>query len=221
MPRITAWKCPHTGELFENERLYQNHLARLGRERRREKQRQETQLLEASWWRDFQNREMDVSDLPDAILANQDRFWAAAKKEIHWNIRRRPSNMPQPVLHRFTKFQLHWSNAVSNSHSCPRSGVTNWGGQNSNAPRSYPGWLGQVAWEIVWPKEWDGWYPGSDLFRSTHCGIHITSGGGGGWHKGRQSFEYGVEIFADDWPGLARYREKKQMWQVLSEPNLT
>ena len=60
---------------------------------------------------------------------------------------------------------------------------------------------------------------GGDLHISGNLSIDGT-GGGGGWKDGHQSFGYGIEIFASDWPGLTRFREKQFVWKTLGgDPN--
>jgi len=223
VPKVLAWKCPYTGELFEDEKKYKNHLAKLARYRREQRKLQIAEDAAQSWWTEFQNIEMDISELPKLIIENQDKFWAESNRADRWNWQqigqtRKGVIMPTPKLVKFTKFDLRWSDSVSNTHNCPKNGSTNWGGNRSDLPRGYPGWTGHIEWQIEWPKEWDGWYPGSDLFAGHRACIHTGTGGGGFWSKGYQSFGYGVNIFAADWPGLNRFREKKVVWEVLSTP---
>lgn len=227
MPKITAWKCPHTGKLFEREAQYRSHLARLSRQRSEQRRLAARQEIESSWWRELQNSEIDVADLPDLIIREQDHFWrsAARKESWHWDKvgkkSRRGVVMPVPRLVRFTSFFLQWQDCVSNSHYCPRDGVTNWGGygrlpDGTPAPQGYPGWMGRMEWDVEWPREWDGWYPGGDLFAGADCCIHTGTGGGGGWRNDCQSFGYDIRMFAADWPGPARLVEKQRVWQILS-----
>ena len=96
------------------------------------------------------------------IIANQDLFWAeaAAGDKHDWSIigkTRKGVACPVPRLLEFTKFDLRWSDEVSNSHSCPVGGVENWGGRvkmpdGTDAPRGYPGWTGRVDWIVAGPK---------------------------------------------------------------------
>jgi len=225
MPRVTVWKCPHTGKLFEEEKKYKTHLNRLARERREQRKIQISKDLAKAWWLQVQDTEMDISELPEFIMVNQSRFWAEAARTEPWdwnNIGRTRKGvaMPVPKLVWFNVFDLEWSGRVSNSHACPRGGVMNWGGREkltdgSPAPHGYPGWTGRMEWRIEWPQEWDGWYPGSNLFKGQHVCIHSGSGGGGTWKMGYQTFGYDIKIFAADWPGMARWREKQQIWDIL------
>jgi hypothetical protein len=232
MPRVTVWKCPHTGKLFEDKTKYQTHLGRLSRERRERRRIQADRAQAQAWWLQLQQQEFDIMDLPALVLDHQDRFWteAARVEPWHWeNIgkSRRGVVCPVPTLLEFTRFEIHWSDSVSNTHDCPHNGVTNWGGRNkledgTPAPRGYPGWSGRVEWIVRWPREWDGWYPGSDLFSGKPVRIHTGTGGGGMIDSQRygctvQTFGYDAKIFAADWPGMTRFHEKAKMWNTLKQ----
>jgi hypothetical protein len=123
---------------------------------------------------------------------------------------------------------LRWSDSVSNSHSRPHNGVENWGGRVKDAPRGYPGWTGRVEWLVAWPQEFDGIYLGGDLFsrgsfRSGRQRAHTGTGGGGGMFYSKkhecdvQKFSYDFRIYAADWPGMDRFREKQRMWDILNK----
>ena len=223
MSVITVWKCDHTGKLFEDQAKYKSHLSRLARERRVRKSLQLVADEQQAWWDAAQNTEMSLDELKQFILNNQSKFWQeAANSQPGWcwadigKKTRKGVVMPIPKLTEFTEFRLKWSDSVSNSHGCPKGGVTNWGGRTtlkdgSPAPRGYPGWTGRMDWRIEWPKEFDGSYPGSDLFKGRRQCIRSGSGGGGGWQDGLQSFGYGIEIFAADWTGMFR-QEMRQQW---------
>ena len=144
VPKVLAWKCPYTGELFEDEKKYKNHLAKLARYRREQRKLQIAEDAAQSWWTEFQNIEMDISELPKLIIENQDKFWAESNRTDRWNWQqigqtRKGVIMPTPKLVKFTKFDLRWSDSVSNTHNCPKNGSTNWGGNRSDLPRGYPG----------------------------------------------------------------------------------
>jgi len=132
---------------------------------------------------------------------------------------------PIPQLLGFTEFRLTWNDNVSNSHSCPVGGVTNSGVRDTDAPTGYPGWEGRADWVYAWPKEWDGCYLGGDLFGGFgnygRARAHTGSGGSGGTVFSKKhgcyvtTCGYSLNIFASDWPGLARYRDKQIVWKEL------
>lgn len=232
MPQVLIWKCPRTGKLFENKAKYQRHLKKLAGQRQESKKLEIQEHRLDAWWNTFQNTEVDIADLPNLIIEHQKYFWAEAQRLRTYGWRdlgktRQGVKFPVPKLLKFEEFSVVWSDSVSNSHHSPRNGVRNFtrvgkSSDGSALPRGYPGWSGRASWIVRWPAEWDGWYPGSELFITPRCGIHSGSGGGGGMgyddeFKCRvQHYSYGISIFAADWPGLARFREKKLMWQILS-----
>jgi hypothetical protein len=223
MAVITAYKCEHTGKIFESKDSYQSHLRKLSRIRVANRKIQAVELARHNFFRGLQSTIASIEDLKNAIIEHQDMFWAdaAASESFSWSDvgrKRRGVHVPVPKLVKFTQFELTFTPTISNSHSCPRGGVTNWGGMEKDAPRHYPGWQGRIEWEIKWPKELDGMYPGSDLFKGRNCGIHTGTGGWrgrGGMKNGIQSFGYDVNIFATDWPAMYLPVSKKRMWEAL------
>lgn len=204
MPQIIAWKCPHTGEVFEIKSRYKAHLARLARERKKQRAIAEENARIRSIWQEIQETEMDISGLREFILNNQQLFWEDAKRSdwANWRWRKRQS-IPSDI--EFTQFELFWNEHVSNTHSCPHNGVTNFTGKNDK-PKSYPGWRGRIAWKVTDPDS----SVGSSFFSGKNCRIHTGGGGGGSMY-----YSYEITIFAADWPGLAKYREKQEMWKIL------
>lgn len=233
---ITAYKSETDGKIFEDKKKYQNHLRKLAKVRRERRRIEVEESLKDRIWNELYEREQSLEQWQEMVIEHQDLFWAeAAKNDPHdWsNVGRTYKKVacPVPRLLEFTEFRLRWDDCVSNSHSAPHNGMTNWGGYNTDkgAPRGYPGWQGHVEWIVAWPKEWDGVYLGSDLFKGLFGGgqgrqrAHTGSGGGGGMrysdkHKcWVQSFGYSFDLFAADWPGMARHYEKLKMWNVLKE----
>lgn len=234
MSQVLVWKCDQTGKLFEDHAKYTSHLRKLARERNTKRKLTVIEVLADQKWNELYECEQSIEQWRDMVIANQDMFWAeAAKGDPHdWaNVGKTHSRgkngvvCPIPELLEFTEFSLYWNSNVSNSHSCPHNGVTNWGAKDDK-PTGYPGWSGRVEWIVKWPKEWDGLYLGSDLFakgtfRSGRQRAHTGTGGGGGMHFSKKydcyvhSFGYDFKLFAADWPGLARYLAKQQFVEVL------
>jgi len=235
MSVITAYKCDEDGKIFEDKSKYTAHLRKLARHRNAQRRLQVDENLKDQIWGSLYECEQSLEQWFDMVIANQDLFWAeaAAGDPYDWqNVGKKlgrgknAGNVPMPKVLKITH-SMRWSDSVSNSHSCPHNGVTNWGGRVEGAPRGYPGWTGRVDWIVEWPKEFDGIYLGSDLFsRGTFCTgrqrAHTGTGGGGGGHFNKefntwcQSPGYSFDIFAADWPGMARYYEKQKMWKTLS-----
>ncbi len=236
MSVITVWKCDEDGKLFEDKKKYQNHLRKLARERNTRRKLMVAEAIADQKWNELYEREMTIDQWADMVVAEQDLFWAEAAKSDPYDWKSvgktyKKVVCPVPRLLGFTTFNVRWNPRVSNSHSCPHNGVTNWGGKEQidgqPAPTSYPGWSGRVDWIVAWPKEWDGLYLGGDLFaglfgRTGRQRAYTGTGGGGGmrWdedHKCHvQSFGYDFKLFAADWPGMARVEGMKQFNEVLT-----
>ena len=174
--QITAWRCDHTGQLFDNVQQYRKHLRGCARSRRIERQRRA--------WRD---EALDAiqqvrffRDLPQALKSIVERYYQ------HYGIQ---GNVD---------FNLDlWYNArVSNTHSCPRGGVQNWW-QNSDNPCGYPGWGGNIRYSIDFDDDnWD-----CRAMRMNNLlgflGIHTGTGGGG-----RSTHSYEVRLYEADFPNI-------------------
>lgn len=232
---ITAYKSEADGKIFEDKAKYQNHLRKLARVRRERRRLDIAQSLKDRIWNELYECEQSIEQWRDMVIANQDLFWAeAADGDKHdWGIvgrTRRGVTCPIPRLLEFTTFNLRWNDSVSNSHSCPHNGVTNWSpswNKDKTVPTGYPGWQGRADWIVAWPQEWDGHYLGSDLFshgtfQSGRQRAHTGTGGGGGMRFSEKhgchvmSCGYELRIYAADWPGMARYCEKRRVWNTLS-----
>lgn len=226
MSQILVWKCDQTGKLFEDKNKYKGHLSKLARERNTKRKLMVADAVANQKWNELYECEQTIEQWMLMVLGNQDMFWAEAAKSdpYDWkNVGKTYKKVvcPVPRLLEFERFDVRWNPKVSNSHSCPHNGVQNWGNRDANAPTSYPGWSGRADWIVAWPKEWDGVYLGSDLFKGRRGRAHTGTGGGGGMRYSEkhqcdvQSFGYDFRIFAEDWPGMARYYEKKKMWEHL------
>ena len=238
MAQIVCWKSETDGKIFEDKRKYQLHLRKLARVRRERRRIEINESLKDQVWAELYEREQTIEDWACMVINHQDLFWAeaAAGDKHDWSIVGKTYKKvvcPIPRLLEFTTFDLRWSESVSNSHSCPHNGVTNFSQsynrqQGKNLPEGYPGWSGRADWIVAWPQEWDGHYLGSDLFargtfQTGRQRAHTGTGGGGSLRYSEehgcwvQRCGYELKIYAADWPGLARYREKHLAWKILSK----
>lgn len=222
MPKITAWKCPHSGRLFEDHGEYKRHLATLSRLRCRAR---EHQILVDSVDAVIAGEQkcQNGQELVEYILANSKEYlikgmWRSSnggalneafKKghQIHW-----------PKLTGMKLFDVRWNDSQSNSHCAPRGKDTNWGGNKRDIPRGYPGWHGNLrVWYkrdarviIVDPKKTrvrDYSIPSFSDCVSHNSGIYCGSGGGrdDGWYCD-------FTMFAEDYPEM----EKQVTFHILA-----
>lgn len=103
---------------------------------------------------------------------------------------------------------------ISNTHSAPLNGVTNWHSA-TDKPRGYPGWNGAIKFSVSCPQNVRS--HGSDFFDGT--GINTGSGGGGSAvcqkfkNHTENRYRYDLKLFADDWVGLAAH----ESWNSLKK----
>lgn len=189
--KIEAWKCQSSGKLFEVEAEYISHKRKLARAKTEQlKKLRKAQELNQVWV-DLQHEEFDINQLAGKLVEGQEIYWPNSSATL--------INL---------QLDLKYDELVSNTHSCPKTGVQNWH-CNNDKPRGYPGWAGQISWEVTTKDVSD-----SNRFRNNSY-IHTGSGSGGSNPGGIKTYRYEVKIFADDWPGLALYREKQLMWSIL------
>lgn len=242
MAQITAWLSETDNKVFTDKAKYQSHLRKLARHRLAQRKLTTKAAEVDAIWAEMYEREQSLEDWFQMVIDNQHLFWAeaAAGDPRNWDRVGKPLHhgknapiMPAPKLLEFTKINMHWEDWVSNSHSCPHNGVTNWGLKDvfedgTPKPTGYPGWCGHIKWLVEWPKEFDGIYLGSKLFsrgvfRTGRQRANTGSGGGSGMHFNKkyqthcQEPGYEFRLYAADWPGLARYYEKQRMWSVLAK----
>ena len=237
MVQIVAWKSEVDGKIFEDKSKYQAHLRKLARHRLAQRKLKIAESAKDALWAELYEREQSIDDWMQMVIDYQELFWAeaAAGDPYDWqNVGKKLGRgknarvMPMPRVLKITH-NLRWSDMVSNSHSCPVGGVQCWSSREAEdgRPRGYPGWQGRIDWLVEWPKEFDGIYLGSDLFsrgtfQSGRQRAHTGTGGGAGGHFNKefntwcQRPSYDFRIYASDWPGMARYYEKRRMWNTLS-----
>lgn len=234
---ITAYKSIADGKIFEDKSKYQAHLRKLARHRLAQKKLTIAEAEKDAAWAELYEREQSIDDWMQMVIDNQHLFWAEAAlgdpfdwERVGKKIGRGKNAMVMPIP-RVLKIEhsLRWSDMVSNSHSCPHNGVTCWSSHEAKdgRPRGYPGWTGHIEWLVEWPQEFNSVYLGSDLFargtfRTGRQRAHTGTGGGGGgcfdkeFNTWVQRPSYDFKLFAADWPGLTRYREKRIMWDQLA-----
>lgn len=197
----TAFKCPWTGEVFGTKKGYVSHLRVLREDRIhtniRKKIRNkifEELINQSSFEKIIEWIETHPEFLFDGIIqSGRDR----------WGDRR--GHLRDKFWIKITYLDVRWADTVSNSHSSPRGGTTNWGGRDtlkdgSPAPRGYAGWSGRIEFQLSHDLGF-----GSDAMQP--LGIHTGTGGGTSGNR----YGYDVKFFASDWPGL----EKTRLFEII------
>ena len=182
--KIEAFKCVDTGKLFEFEAEYRAHRTRYLRAQAKTRAKEQARAAAIAEVAALKAEVTEVAQLPGWLLRNYAKLMKASK-----TIRALPAGKFAEHPPEILNMQLIFSDLVSNSHSAPKSGVTNWY-RDKALPLGYPGYRGQVTWR-------DNKYRSDQhLARSEMLdliGVHTGTGGGG---------TYECRIYIDDWPNL-------------------
>lgn len=191
----TGYECPWTKKLYLTKKSYLLHLKSIREEHIRRINR--SKRINAAI-ADL-NSQPNFESIIKWIETNGWFFLANAKQNYSLGDR-----WPEPedfwIKIRYLKVNQY--DSVSNSHSCPRDGIRNWG-RDSDLPSGYPGWSGVIDFEISESLPAFG----SDLFK--HTGIHLGTGGG----RGKRAYSYEVRFYDSDW----REFDKQRVLAILSE----
>ena len=118
-------------------------------------------------------------------------------------------NCPTDIYLKRLSWDLTYRDKIGNTHSCPKSGVQNWG-QSPDKPQTYPGWQGRL-W-LIFNKSSPGF--GSDYTNNT--GIHPGTGGygfydlakiGGLDYDNCYPMSWDCILWEDDYPELKQARK--------------
>ena len=214
MPKIIAWKCPHTAKLFEDEKLYRAHLKQLSVSRLcRKKHQLQVDNIDAVI-KGEQNCS-NAQELCEYVLKHSKEYMLKGmlKSFDRGPIIKAIENGHKIHWPKYTGMKIYgarWNASVSNSHSSPRSGETNWGRDKIDVSHGYPGWHGNIRiWHnadakivVVDPRKTRVREFSIPSF--SDCVSHlsgINTGSGGGRVDGSY---YDVKLFVDDFPKMAK-----------------
>jgi hypothetical protein len=193
--KITAYKCPDTGKIFEDLKIYTSYRCDLLRARR-EKARMAARL--AAWdstLSAFRESTLRTQDIEEWIVANSDLLLARHVARMYANSK--PPRKPFTLRFTEVKIKVQYRPHIVNSHYAPISGVRNWN-RDTRLPLGYPGWAGQMQ------LTYEGTYPSffTGVFRDT--GIHLGSGSGTNDNK---TYWSELALFEDDWTSMKPYQD--------------
>lgn len=203
MPKITAYKCPFTKKIFETRSGYRRHLLKLRVKKAETRARRKLHRIAAKIRADklavIETALRNVRTIPELEQAFIDHFGGMMEHNSQ--------GIKGFKMVEFDLSSMRYSNSVSNTHACPRNGVTNWGGRKEGAPRGYKGFSGRIEYTVTEPETFDR--PFWDISNTVkRFGVHTGTGGGRGKNAdGDNRYYYDVKIFLDDFPGLANHVE--------------
>lgn len=196
--RVQARKCRFTGQIFDELEIakYVRHLAELRVKMRNARQLANIRDTFNAWLRTERAKPIAVAELSQWVIDNQARLMESFNA-IHCRegmFRASDKFLPGDKFVTIVIPETKFDNNVSNSHTTPDTGVTNWCNRNPALPSGYPGWKTRVTYKTEYKNrgrspQWSGLL--------NMVGLKTGSGGGGG---DIASFE--LAIYLDDWTGL-------------------
>jgi hypothetical protein len=197
--KVQVYKCRFTGTIFgfEDKPKYIKHLKKLRDEMKEQREYAKLRREFSTWLAAEKEKIVSIDMLTPWIQKNQKYLMKVFNTPgcSSWSVKDKWYPETDEIVE--IKFDVRYSDHVSNSHSCPHNGVTNWGARNKNAPTGYPGFTGRVAGKTKRDKKHINHYPTGDLLKM----IGIRPGTGGGGNKG---WGWSTELFLADWPGLSQ-----------------
>jgi hypothetical protein len=199
MPQIIAWQCEDTKEVFIVEADYKKHLRKIAAQKREIAKAQNIKDTYFDWLNAERVKISHIDEIVPWLLKNQQYIMNAANviPEIRGHFGHRDKFCQGDEFTKLELKQCSWSQHVSNSHECPRNGVTNWCARDKTKPTGYPGWTGRINGSLKRAPQQMSDYPSSTLLNA--AGIYTGCGGGG-----NNDWAYDVRLFDCEWPQLTQ-----------------
>ena len=207
--KVQVRKCRFTGKIFEETDLlkYKKHLLALRKEMAHTRYLNKVRKEFSTWLQNEKQQIKDIDDILPWFLKNQKYIMSAYESMNNDKFRK----LYDTDVFENLSLNARYSDRVSNSHRCPANGVTNFF-RKDNLPLGYRGYSGHLTGCLIREEKNKNSYPVSSVL--TFIGIQTGTGGGG-----NESWGYHVEIFLDDWPGIAEELEGKMIVDKLKGIN--
>ncbi len=203
MPQIIAWQCATTKTLFDDQGEYKKHLRKLAIANRKIKAEKKLRTDFDDWLRDEKSKITSPEQIAPWIIKNQKYLMDSANAMGYNSFSDKFFNTD--TYEKIDIFSLRYDRLVSNSHSCPKGGVTNWWStRDTGKPVGYPGWTGDITGSLKRLAKHNGNYPYDSILKLV--GIHTGTGGGA-----NNSWRFDIKIFLADWPGLQTAVDEMEM----------
>ena len=204
--KISVNKCPWTGQLFESDRKYANHLKKVRADLRHAR---EQARFEASFQQSLQDLYQSLSTVEIVDWLNKN-YVRVAYHYIGKNIN------PKCILTagdsiRFEITPMRFEERIATTHNAPLGKKTTGWHPNSPVVLS-PGWRGRINIFFT------GKAYGKIGFESNYLkNIGICTGGGGG---GPDGLSYDLILFNEDFPKLHRLSVTNRIRRCNQQPEL-
>lgn len=180
MPKITAYKCRFTDELFDNRLEFIKHLTMVRIDLKAKRRKAKSNLKQTTMFNRMRDTCDTISDIEQFIRDNFNMFTSHTGKK------------PKLIDIHFTRMTY---TPIHLTHAVPINYPKDWRHDKTGLV-PVKGWTGHINMSI----DMDIPHGISDLFKKT--GIHTSSGSSYRDIKRGIAGSYGVYLFEDDWPAM-------------------
>jgi len=185
--KIQAYQCRFSGEIFrlDEREEYISHLTSIREKKKADRQHRNAIREWNKWLTSEKENIKEFSQIAPWVIKNFNFIIKNYGCLHRKNISGECSEL---------KFQCKYKSLASNSHSAPRGKPENWCSGNKNLPNGYPGYTGSISGivQLIGDHSWL-----SDVFKF----FDICLVGGSGPSRYGE-FNYNVNVYIEDWPGL-------------------
>lgn len=203
MPQISAWQCPRTGQLFATHAEYLEYLKHAAACDLLWRKENKRRLNKAAFFTNMRESVKSVDEICQFVKDNFQAFVDNGADHDSFGHKQKPVECLDFTL------KMRDMTIVSNSHTKPLDGVTNFC-RTADKPKGYPGIEGRM--NLRHKGEFRSFT--SNIFTNTG----ICLGGGGG---GSSSYQSEVRLYAQDWAFMreeGRYYQENLVMAKLSTP---
>jgi hypothetical protein len=203
MSQVLVWKSDADGKLFEDKAKYTKHLRKLGADRAQVR-RLEKRAADREVFLDTMGQVGSFDELQQFIVNNWSFFRDNMIQHNNWRKRNQYAKKDDQLIS-LTLSSLTFIKELSNSHSSPRKGISNFDSRherNRGKPTGYAGWRGRISYSVTSSSGF-----GSDYFKDTP----ICTGSGGG---GDERLSYDLSLWAADFPVMWE-KHCRDTWVML------
>lgn len=207
--KVTVNKCPDTGELFEDDKKYKLHRAKVLREKKSVAREKAIKNTFFDWLANEKKSIITVDMIVPWFMKNQRTIMDAANAGLRWpngSCGFHSKFRDDDVYVNVAMTSVRYSKSVSNTHTCPVGGVRNFMCRD-DLPQGYEGWYCRISGTLARTgKMYE--YPYSGGLQLV--GINTGTGGGG-----NENWGYDAKIFLADWPGLQHEIDQAEQDEIV------
>lgn len=216
MPRVSVWKCPKTGNLFESTMAYKEHLRAHAASNFRSRKVARDRALVAAKFAEMR-RLLSLDEIAEWIVQNGEYFFL--NEQLAWGHLIEEIDLTGCSIRSVEFARVKYRLDASLSHCAPIGMRTNWCGQDKYRPIHMPGF--DAVMRVVYTRG-----PDASLMRSKEkpkpyspdfkqTGIGTRGGSGGGRGDGTSTMQWDATLFSQDFVQMTTLMALKDQINVV------